>query len=380
MIELSTHIEYLLFNHNEVSVPQLGTFIVRDVHSKRVEEEGIFLPPYRSLSFHWDEQEAGEEFIRSLSKVHNLLLSEARIMCAEYVDELMQTLSDEGTAAIGTMGYLLRDAQTAQLSFVPLQSGIATPAFYGLDALPFAKLSNDARQHRTGKQAGRVTKVTSLDSDPDTIIIRINRRAFNYVTTVAASIVLFFAFTSPFGNPVADMDGSKAETELFLAPKPAAKVNVRPGQIVSKPKKVAEVKAEASAVETVKAPVTVQKSDATPEPTAVQVPAATHEPAVSPEPAAAPQPAASQKSVRGDYAIVIASAISKKSAISMADRLQKQGYKALAGHVGGMVRVLIPGFSSMDEAYAEIHRMRQVSEDFSNSWPYRMKDEIEPIN
>lgn len=350
MIELSTHIEYLLFNHNEVSVPQLGTFIVRDVHSRRVEEEGIFLPPYRSLSFHWDEQEAGEEFIKSLSKVHNLLLSEARIMCAEYVDELMQTLSDEGTAAVGTMGYLLCDAQTAQLSFVPLQSGIASPAYYGLDALPFAKLSNEARQHRTGKQAGRVTKVTSLDSDRDTIIIRINRRAFNYVTTVAASIVLFFAFTSPFGNPVADIANSKAETELFLAPKPTAKVNVLPKQVVSVPKEAAEVKAEAPVAETIQEPVAI------------------------------PQPAISQESARGDYAIVIASAISKKSAVSLADKLQKQGYKAVAGHVGGMVRVLIPGFNSMDEANAEIHRMRQASDDFSNSWPYRMKEEIVPIN
>ncbi|MBR1500286.1 MAG: SPOR domain-containing protein [Bacteroidaceae bacterium] len=356
MIELSTHIEYLLFNHNEVSVPQLGTFIVRDVHSKRIEEEGIFLPPYRTLSFHWNEQEAGEEFIKSLSKVHNLLLSEARIMCAEYVDELMQTLSDEGTAAVGTMGYLLRDAQTAQLSFVPLQSGIATPAYYGLDALPFAKLSNDARQHRTGKQAGRVTKVTSLDSDRDTIIIRINRRAFNYVTTVAASIILFFAFTSPFDNPVAEIANSKAETELFLAPKPAAKVNALPKQIVSEPKKVAEVKAETPAAEAIQEPV------------AAQEPVVTQESAVS------------QESAHSDYAIVIASAISKKSAVSLAEKLQKQGYKAVAGHVGGMVRVLIPGFNSMDEAYAEIHRMRQASADFSSSWPYRMKEEIEPIN
>ena len=44
MIELSTHIEYMLLSHDEVSVPQLGTFIVRDMSSKRIDEEGIFLP------------------------------------------------------------------------------------------------------------------------------------------------------------------------------------------------------------------------------------------------------------------------------------------------------------------------------------------------
>lgn len=92
MIELSTHIEYMLLSHDEVSVPMLGTFIVRDMSSKRIDEEGIFLPPYRTVSFRWDEQEAGEAFVASLSKLHNLSRHEARIMCVEYVDELMQTL------------------------------------------------------------------------------------------------------------------------------------------------------------------------------------------------------------------------------------------------------------------------------------------------
>ena len=56
MIELSTHIEYMLLTHDEVSVPQLGTFIVKDMSSRRVDEEGIFLPPYRTVTFQWDER------------------------------------------------------------------------------------------------------------------------------------------------------------------------------------------------------------------------------------------------------------------------------------------------------------------------------------
>jgi len=101
MIELSTHIEYMLLSHDEVSVPQLGTFIVRDMSSRRVDEEGIFLPPYRTVSFRWDEQEPGDAFVSSLSKLHNLSRHEARIMCVEYVDELQQTLADEGSDCIG---------------------------------------------------------------------------------------------------------------------------------------------------------------------------------------------------------------------------------------------------------------------------------------
>ena len=67
--------------------------------------------------------EAGEDFILSLSKLHGLSRHEARIVCMEYVDELQQALSEEGTVAIGSMGYLLRDADSGEINFMPLQSG-----------------------------------------------------------------------------------------------------------------------------------------------------------------------------------------------------------------------------------------------------------------
>jgi hypothetical protein len=54
MIELSTHIEYLLFNCTDVSVPQLGTFTRCEMSSQRIDEEGIFLPPYRTVKFQWN--------------------------------------------------------------------------------------------------------------------------------------------------------------------------------------------------------------------------------------------------------------------------------------------------------------------------------------
>ena len=175
MIELSTHIEYLLLHHDEVSVPQLGTFIVKEMSSHRVDEEGIFLPPYRTVSFKWNEQEAGEDFIASLSKMHNLSRQETRMMCIEYIDELIQRLDEEGSVSFGSMGYLLRDAESGEIGFVPQQSGIASPAYYGLDAVPFAKLSHEVRQQRAKKQAAGKVKLTSIQADRDTITIRINR-------------------------------------------------------------------------------------------------------------------------------------------------------------------------------------------------------------
>ena len=342
----------MLLSHDEVSVPQLGTFIVRDMSSKRVDEEGIFLPPYRTVSFRWNEREAGEDFVGSLSKLHNLSRHEARIMCAEYVDELQQALAEEGSVSVGSMGFILRDADSRKISFVPMQSGIASPAYYGLDALPFAKLSNDVRQHRDRK-AGRKTRLTSIATERDTIVIRINRRAFNYVTTVAASVVLFFAFTSPFGKPI-DMGNLKADTELILTPK------LVPAATKSEPKQVKTL------------PIVKAEPKTAPEAQPVATPKQSEE-----------APKEKSLPLKGDgrspYVIVLASAISKQSAKNFAEKLQQQGFNARACEFGGMVRVIIPGFETQDDAYAEIRRMKVNSNDVSHAWPCSVKDEIKPI-
>ncbi len=350
MIELSTHIEYLLLSQSWVSVPQLGTFTRRDMSSRRIDEEGIFLPPYRTASFQWNIMEAGEDFILSLSKLHGLSRHEARIVCMEYVDELQQTLSEEGTVAIGSMGYLLRDADSGEIRFMPLQSGIASPAYYGLDAVPFAKLSHDVRQQRDKKQARRKTKVTSFQTDPDVITIRINRRLFNYVSTVAASVVLFFAFTSPFGNPVMPNEQQKAVSAITapISPRPATTLEEKAPSI-SQPSSISPIKVEEKVASD--SPVKVEE----------KVSSNSQAPSNSP------------------YAIVLASAISKKSALSFADKLQQQGINALACEFGGMVRVIIPGFATQDDAYAEIRRLKTESKDLEHAWPCLLKEEVTPL-
>ena len=350
MIELSTHIEYLLLSQSWVSVPQLGTFTRRDMSSRRIDEEGIFLPPYRTASFQWNSMEAGEDFILSLSKLHGLSRHEARIVCMEYVDELQQTLSEEGTVAIGSMGYLLRDADSGEIRFMPLQSGIASPAYYGLDAVPFAKLSHDVRQQRDKKQARRKTKVTSFQTDPDVITIRINRRLFNYVSTVAASVVLFFAFTSPFGNPVMPNEQQKAVSAITapISPRPATTLEEKAPSI-SQTSSISPIKGEEKVASD--SPVKVEE----------KVSSNSQAPSNSP------------------YAIVLASAISKKSALSFADKFQQQGINALACEFGGMVRVIIPGFATQDDAYAEIRRLKSESKDLEHAWPCLLKEEVTPL-
>lgn len=347
MIELSTHIEYMLLDNSEVGVPQLGTFTVREMPSRRVDEEGIFLPPYRSVSFCQNELEEGEDFALSLAKTHNLTLQEARMACSEYAFELQQTLREEGTFGIGSMGFLLCDAQSGTVSFMPMQSGIASPAYYGLDAIDFVKLCVETRQQRDKYRSHRTTKVTTVDSDDNTIIIRINRRLFNYVATVAASAALFFIFTSPLNIPTANNEQQKADTELFLPTKMLPIAQQKPEQEANESASV-DAEDRTLAEQTVEATATsVIKESVTPDHTSSPI---------------------------EGYSIVIASAIPVKSAVSYAAKLQEKGYKAIACKIDGMTRVIIPGFESKDAAYAEIRQMRQESQEFANVWPCLFKE------
>lgn len=339
MIELSTHIEYLLLSHDEVSVPQLGTFIVKEMSSRRVDEEGIFLPPYRIVSFQWNEQEAGDDFILSFSKLHNLSRLDARMMCVEYVYELQQTLEEDGAVSFGSMGCMLRDAETGEIRFIPQQSGIASPAYYGLDAILFSKLSHEVRQQRDKKHSARKMRLTSIQADQDTITIRINRRAFNYATAVAASIVLFFAIISPIGKSITAGVGQQAE--LFLATKLLPSVQLEPKAVEAQP--IVEQETVEEPTTTLAAPEIIDVTPST------------------------------------DFVIVVASAISKKRAISYAAELQEKGYSALACIVGNMVRVVIPGFKTEEEITEKIRQFKAECSDFSQAWPYRLKDDMKPI-
>lgn len=251
------------------------------------------------------------------------------MMCLEYVDELSQALEEDGTVSFGSMGYMLRNAETGEIRFIPQQSGIASPSFYGLDAVPFAKLSHEVRQQRAKKQAANKVKLTSIQADQDTITIRINRRAFNYASAVAASVLLFFAITSPFGKSITS--GMSQQAEMFFATKFLPSVK--------------------------------------PEPKAVEA-----QPVAKEEPQVAPAQTAPK-----DYAIVLASAISPKRALNFAAQLKEKGYDAQACTIGKMVRVIIPGFATEDEAAEKIRQYKAECSDFAQAWPYRVKDEVKAL-
>ncbi|MCI6373455.1 MAG: hypothetical protein MR792_09370, partial [Paraprevotella sp.] len=147
MTDISRHIEYLLLEHDRVSVPQLGTFSIQLTPSRWVEEEDLFLPPVRNVSFTSACDDASSDhFIRSLATALKVTYEHAQTICAEYVDGIRQELSTNSVAEVGSIGMFVRDTSADTDCFIPCQAGVTSPQFYGLDSVYQPRLTESVIQ------------------------------------------------------------------------------------------------------------------------------------------------------------------------------------------------------------------------------------------
>ncbi len=321
VINLSRHIEYQLLYHDTVVVPQLGTFKATYVPSKWIEEEEILLPPYRALSFTQETDESDNRFVESISATYQISTQEAYIVTLEYTENIRQELTEYGSYEVGSIGEFVHEESTGKMQFIPCQAGVASPWLYGLDAIhvqPVAK--NDLPAEKTQR------KQKSIRTDGKAITISINKRMLHYVTTVAASIVLFFAFSTPVAeNSITRLLNS--DSELCMPTTPVTTLPQTAQGEVSMPMPDQQTQAEAEPV----------------------------------------QPA-QEVQAQPTYAVVLCCGVPVQNAESYCQDLNNRGIRAIVDHSGKFLRVLIPGFTSREDALTEVRLLRSQSNEFSNAW------------
>lgn len=336
MTDISRHIEYLLLDHDQVSVPQLGTFHIQVSESRWVPEEDLFLPPVRNVSFCADARAESEDFIHSLATALRCSANQAQAACAEYVESIRQELATNSVAEVGSIGMFVRDTTTGTDCFVPCQAGVASPEFYGLDSVYQPRLSERVIQAGTAVQAS--VQAARKDKDDRHVTIRIPRSLLYYASTVAAAVIVFFSFSIPAEFTSPETGTAVATANLFL---PA---NLLPADRVSMKPKVTSTTRDAS-MKPAEKPCGV--------PTAARV--STKEPA--------PQ---------AKYAVVLASAVSTANAKAYVKELERRNIHAELYTKGSMTRVLVPGFKSQDEAYTYMRKIRAESSEFDTSWVLKL--------
>lgn len=191
--ELAKHIENLLLENDCVIIPGFGGFIAQYVPARRVEEENVFYPPYRTVGFNPRLNLNDGLLVQSYMQVHDLNFPEASRWVDDAVAELNEQLSENGEVVIHGVGKLVLNIENA-VAFYPDEDGISSSSLYGLSSFEMFGLSEEV------SEAASFPKPSETKSKHNTLVIHINRRWLNYTAAVAATVLLFFFLSVPVEN------------------------------------------------------------------------------------------------------------------------------------------------------------------------------------
>ena len=322
MINLSRHIEYQLLYHDTVVVPQLGTFKATYVPSKWIEEEELLLPPYRALTFTQQVDETDTRFVETVSASYQISTDEAYIITLEFTENIQQELTEYGSYELGSIGEFVQEEETGNIQFIPCQAGVASPGLYGLDAIhvqPVVPYINP-EQNQTDKKM-------SINTDARNVTISINKHILNYVAAVAASLVLFFAFSTPVSDNMLTRQQASSSECLF------------PTNLIVLPQ-----------------PKTTQSTETTTNGIATENPKN--------------ETMATRQTEKNSptFSVVLCCGVPVQNAKVYCEDLNKRGINAVIDDSSKVLRILIPGYVSKEEALNKVRSLRSQSKEFANAW------------
>lgn len=192
MIELLRHIEVLLLENDCVIIPSFGGFVSHYMPARWLEEEGLFLPPTRSIGFNPQLKMNDGSLVQSYMTAYCTDFSDASKLVDKAVQELFDTLHEEGKVemhGIGDMFYTIHGT----LQFQPYEDGLLTPGLYGLSSFEIEKI---------GQEVKAATEENVELSKPNTKVyeIRVNRSLLRATVAAAAAIIIFFFMSTPVEN------------------------------------------------------------------------------------------------------------------------------------------------------------------------------------
>lgn len=358
MIELSRHIESLMLKHDCVIVPGLGGFVTQYVPARRINDEQLFLPPYRSVGFNRQLTLNDGLLVQSYMQAYDTNYPETIKLIEDAVRRLKETLQTEGTYELSGIGTLTLGID-GRYNFAPCDAGVLSPELYGLDSLMLPEVSAiEKKQQKTEaiRPAGNKKKVLVKRTERD-YTISISREFVNYAAAAVVAIFFYFLWATPITNTeTANQQAASAIYEQIF-------------------EKVSEKAQSNQATKTFAQP----QSGATPimpvhfaaEPTEKAASSETK----AEEPTAKIQTETPAKPTVGGgrYTIVLASAIPLRNAEEFAGNLKSKGILGATTYQRGrMVRVVYGNYSSEPEAAKALTALRQHDE-CSDAWILEMK-------
>lgn len=312
MIELERHIEILLLSNDCVVVPGLGGFVAHYIEARYDEEDGLFLPPLRTLGFNAQLTMNDSLLAQAYVEAYDISYPEALRRIEDEVEELHQHINNEGFYELHDIGTLATNAE-GHLEFHPCEAGLLTPSLYGLTSFEMPTLAYGSRGPSTVRQTG----------DDRAEIITIRKSTIRKIA--AAAIVIFALFLIP---PTTSWEpSSHIQQSSVINFQSWERPNVKP--------------------------------DATVEQAVTMV----------------QQVAATNNFVKdNDYwTLVLASHISKNNAASFIASLQQKGFQqARILEQSNVIKVVYGQYPSKDNAYENLKQLKGNS-DFAQAWVLEVK-------
>lgn len=351
MIALARHIESLLLKHDCVIVPDFGGFVTQQVSARYVEDEGLFLPPYRSVGFNGCLKLNDGLLAQSYMNAYGIGYLEALQQIAAAVAEVKAELHATGMFELGGIGVFTL-ALSGMYEFQPCEAGVVSPELYGLDAFIVRKEEEVVEDKLEETRIEEVQPVKFLERSATHYTIRISREVVNYVAAAVVMVVCFFAWSVPVSNTT---EAGVKQAALFSA-QLFASAEEKPHPLLVPATTFAD-EVEEVAAET-EAEVAVSEEVApTPAPAeTVELPAETVE---------AP-------AVPARFTLVVCSCVPRKNAEALVAELQASGISGVEIFVkNDILRVIVGGYPTAAAATDALRAYRNERSGFEQAWVLR---------
>ena len=361
VIELERHIEILLLSNDCVIVPDFGGFMAHHVDAHYDEDEGLFLPPQRTLGFNPQLKINDSLLAQSYVEAYDISYPEAVLRIEDEVNELKMHLQTKGFYELSSIG-TLEFNENGNYVFTPCEAGILTPDLYGLCSFEMTPLKISAapvpetvEEEEEEKEATQIFNMNPLERDVETTeaeaeveaedeeeedVVRIKFSWIRNAVAVAAILLAVFFAAMPTGTTeMMTRTISNINSNLFFGMMSkdtnTSKIEISKADI-QKPTNKADT---ISKLEKIKTEQTVKA-----------------------EP------------VKKGYCIVLASQVSKRNAEMFIERLKAKGLDSAEIYVKqkaqSIRRVVCGNFQTQEEAYNELRKIHK-DEELKDAWVYK---------
>ena len=379
MIELFKHIERLLLEHDCVVVPDLGGFIAHYQPSRYVEDEGVFLPPFRTIGFNPQLTMNDGLLVQSYMQVYHTDFPDAARKIAVKVEELKDKLYQEGVAVIHGIGELYYNIR-GEYEFHPQEKGILSPSLYGLDTFCMSQLAAVEAVEEKVIPVEVKQQQPLLVPEKKKKEIRLNPQWMGRAVAAAVAAILFFILSVPVENTYVDHGNyaSLGTDCLFDAIRSQSVATTLIGMPVEEAPQQKSLKPVAVKVERVKKDIPVQ--EAAKEVKAASVPVTrpvakeTAKEMVketrkeTPKVAASASKSKAVSSSKKNYSIIVASLPTSSDAKRMMESYKKQGYTdARVVEGNGRYRIALYTYADKTAAYQKMDKLKKEAA-FQSAW------------